>query len=168
MTKRALVHIEIGISDAKDYWSKIVIPAWNEFQKHPSAQTGMASASSLWHIHEWVWYDKYPEVNTWHSDDYKDFCAKIITECPELDWLHVVTNIGKHRALTLPTSSDFSVTKQSEARGRGGAGGYGVAAPMAYGSGKPQLRLHLRGGSAPWLEEVCERAVSWWKARYFP
>jgi len=68
-----LVCIDIGISDAKDYWNKIVIPALDEFQRRPSAQTGMASASSLWHIHEWVWYDKHPKVNTWGSKAYKAF-----------------------------------------------------------------------------------------------
>jgi hypothetical protein len=163
-----LVCIDIGISDAKDYWNKIVIPALDEFQRRPSAQTGMASASSLWHIHEWVWYDKHPKVNTWGSKAYKAFCAKIFTECPELNWLHDVTNIGKHRALTRPSPLDVSVAKQSEIVGRDGAGGYGENAHMAYGSGKPQLRLYLQDGSAPWLEEVCKRAFDWWGTHHFP
>src|ERR1700730_6553646 len=128
-----LVYIDIGLSDAKDYWNKIVIPASDEFQRHPSARTGMASESSIWHIHEWVWYDKHPHVKTWGSKAYQAFCAKITTECPELNWLHDVTNIGKHRALIRQSRLDASVANQSEIVGRDGAGGYGVNAQMAYG-----------------------------------
>ena len=162
--KNALVYIDVGISDAKDYWNNVVIPWTEEFQTHPSTHTGMALASSLWHIHEWIWYDKHPNVNTRASEDYRAFRKRIAAECPELTWLEDLTNTGKPRALAHPGSA---MVKQSEVAGRGGAGGYGVKAQMAYGSGKPQLCLHFQDGSVHWLGDVCKRAFEYWKEHDF-
>ena len=126
MARDKLIFVDVGISDAREWWNRIVVPSVESFQEKPSIQTGMASASSLWHTHEWIWYDQHPNENTWKSQAYKDFCTRIMTDCPELDWLHDLTNIGKHRGLTRSAPSDVSVVKQDEIVGRGGAGGYGV------------------------------------------
>ena len=127
----------------------------------------MAAASSLWHIHEWFWYDKNPKTNSKGSKDYKKFRREIVRECPELEWLQDLTNIGKHRALTRSPSSYVSIIKQSGLMGRGGTGGYGVNAPMAYGSGQSQLLLYLQDGSAHWLADVCKGAFEYWKNSHF-
>jgi hypothetical protein len=168
MTKGSLIYVDIGIVSGKDYWDKLVVPSVEEFQTHRSVHTGMAAASSLWHVHEWIWYDQHPDINSWGSKDYKAFCAKIVRDCPELEWLQDLTNIGKHRGLTRPISSDVSIVKQSRMMGRGGAGGYGVNAPMVVGSGQPQFCLYLRDGSFHWLEDVCKRAFDYWKKEHFP
>lgn len=167
MAGRSLVYVDIGIPDAKGFWHSVVTPNMEEFRLLPSTRAGIALAWSLWHIHEWIWYDSHPNENTRNSKRYAAFFDEIIAACPELQWLKDLTNASKHRALAPRAASDVSIDKQAEALGRWGAGGFGVNAPMAIGSGQPQLRLYLRDGSAHWLGDVVERAFSYWKVGHF-
>jgi hypothetical protein len=93
MPPRSLVHVEIGIPDANGFWRLVVAPNMEEFRSRPSTHVGIALAWSLWHIHEWIWYDSHPDEDTRGSTNYKAFCAKITDACPELRWLEDLTNV---------------------------------------------------------------------------
>lgn len=163
MTNQSLVKVDIGISDARSFWKLVVIPTMEEFRTRPSIHIAIALVSSLWHLHEWRWYDQHPEEDIGKSNKAEAYRDKLIEECPALGWLKDLTNISKHRALS---RGKLKVKRQLEISGRHGAGGYGLNVPMVVGSGKRELRVYLGDGSAPWLDDVVEQAFAYWSDHF--
>jgi Resolvase, N terminal domain len=57
------------------------------------------SATSVWHLHDWVWHDRNPGEDTYRSEKYRTYRDQLIDACPELGLLRDVADASKHKGL---------------------------------------------------------------------
>jgi alkylation response protein AidB-like acyl-CoA dehydrogenase len=164
---KTVAYLLRGIPDARAFWDLVVLPDVEDFKSRPSeVRLWLHVAWSLWHLHDWLWHDKYPEMDTRDNQNYEKFKEELIAQCPELRWLRDLADAAKHRGLG---RDDVQVRQVAEKLGRGGAGGFDVVGPFAFGSGQPQRAITLRtGGTEHWLEDVIDKAVEFWRSHHFP
>jgi hypothetical protein len=169
---KTVAYLDRGVSDARAFWHSVVLPDVEDFKSRPSeVRLALHVAWSLWHLHDWLWHDKYPGMDTRHNQNYEKFKEELIAQCHELRWLRDLADAAKHRGL----GRDVQVGQVEEKLGRGGAGGfdvcgggYGVGA-FAFGSGQPQRAITLKAdGTVHWLEDVIDKAVEFWRSHHFP
>ena len=156
--------VDFGIADGKSFFEQVVLPNVQVFESAPTVQSGLNAAWALWHLHEWYCYDIYPEGCC--REKKKKLRKQLCQDCPELEYLHDITDAAKHRGTN---RSSLSVKRFSHLVGRGGAGGYNAPSggygvgQQAYGSGTPQLRVFFDGDSDPrWLGYIIEAAKDYW------
>jgi hypothetical protein len=53
-------YVNIGLGSLADYWQEIVNPSVKEFYAAPSSRSAFQAALAVWHLHDWVWYERYP------------------------------------------------------------------------------------------------------------
>jgi hypothetical protein len=169
---KTVIYLDKGISDAHAFWSSVVLPDVEDFKSTPSeVRLGLHVAWSLWHLHDWLWHDHKPGVDTLHSPNYEKFKEELCGKCTELHWLRDLADAAKHRGLG---RKDIGVKPIAEKLGRGGAGGLNVCGGLgvggiALGSGQPQRAITLVvDGTVHWLEDVVDGAVVFWKSNHFP
>jgi len=158
---RQLVYVDLGIPDAKAFWTTVALPSVQAFRTGATTLTSLMAAWSLWHMNEWLWYDTHPGETARVSQAYKDFTAGHTSACPDLLLLRDVAEASKHRALS---RKGIAVDKVTPTLGRHGRGGYNVVdAVPVIGSGIPQHLLYCKDGTAFWIADVIERSAAYWQ-----
>jgi hypothetical protein len=140
---KTVAYLDRDIPDARTFWSSVVLPDVEDFKSEPSeVRLGLHVAWSLWHLHDWLWHDENPGVDTKGNKEYEKFKEALIGECAELGWLRDLADAAKHRGLG---RGSVRVEQIAEKLGRGGVGGLNACG--GYGV----------GGIAPSAQSSC-----WW------
>jgi hypothetical protein len=164
-----IAYLDRDISDARAFWSLVVLPDVKDFKSASTdVRLGLHVGWSLWHLHNWVWHDKYPGVET-RGDLYRQFQDKLIADCPGLGLLRDFADAAKHCGL----GRDVQVQQITQTPGRYGAGGldmyggYDVGG-IALASSQPERAIIEKGnGTIHWLESVVDDVFDFWKSHHF-
>ena len=89
----------LGIVNAYQYWSEVLVPNWIDFSKNSSARNAINLAASAWHIVEWIHIDS---ARGFSAQVLKDVQNHFIQECPALEVMHDVVTLGKHFKMSKP------------------------------------------------------------------
>jgi hypothetical protein len=94
-----VTYIDIDLDSIEAYWNGPLLHNVRAFQTEQSPTTLFNAASSVWHLHDWVWHDRNPGTDTWGSKEFKVYRDGLIAACPALGWLQDIADAGKHRGL---------------------------------------------------------------------
>jgi hypothetical protein len=67
--------MDLGLNSAKQFWSEVVLPDYDQFTKSHSARDAVHVALSAWHLHDWVFWEQLPS-----STNKRDFQNKLIPD----------------------------------------------------------------------------------------
>ena len=98
-SNRVVTYIDIDLNSVEAYWNGPVSQNVRAFESEPSSTTLFNAATSVWHLHDWVWHDRNPGEDTRHSRDFEAYRNQLISACPELGWLRDIADASKHRGL---------------------------------------------------------------------
>jgi hypothetical protein len=159
-----VTYIDLGLSSAEEYWTRVVLPDFEEFMKSQSARHAAHAAVSAWHLHDWI-FDEQP------AGTKKDAFQKgLIKDCPELGWLRDYAESAKHRALS---RRDIKVDKVLPDRP------FMHTVPMPVGDlGTVSFEIAVKGtspvtivtedGTSRQLSDVLRRVIDYWRTSWFP
>jgi hypothetical protein len=90
--------INIGSTNASDYFGVHVIPAHQRFLKISNLENAMAAARALWENVGWLWSDRHPGVDRQKAEaaTVKAFDDDLFKRCPDLQLLRDLTDAAKH------------------------------------------------------------------------
>ncbi len=97
-SNRTVTYIDIGLNSVSEYWLQTVVPNVKEFRSAPAPRTVINAALSVWHLHDFVWHERYPDQNS-RGAKFDAFRDELLTKCPELGWLRDIADAGKHKGL---------------------------------------------------------------------
>jgi hypothetical protein len=157
-SNRVVTYVDIGLNSVEDYWGKLVVPDVTAFRTEPSAPSVFRAALSVWHLHDWVWHDRNPAVDS-SGPAFTAYRAALLAACPELGWLRDITDAGKHRGLSRqpevkgaePQRVPFGITSSSRVS-------------RIVGQTVLKCFLVLNDGSIEDLDTVLRTAVAFWRA----
>ena len=93
---KSVTYVDFGWDGAQRFWEELVVPSYSRFLTVPNRANAIAAAWPAWHMHEWVWHDANPNVNT-RDPKYIKFRDALLSACPALGHLRDVANASKHR-----------------------------------------------------------------------
>jgi hypothetical protein len=150
-SNRGVTYIDMGLNSIEAYWGALIVPNVRAFQTEPSPPSLFNAAHSVWHLHDWVWHDRNPGVDS-RGSAFEKFRADLLAACPELGWLRDIADAGKHRGLgRLPE------VKGAEPRVVGSLLPLGI--PVG---GTLKFFLVLNDGSVEPLDAVLRTAIEFW------
>jgi hypothetical protein len=151
--------VKIGIGSPYDFFFEIAQPNLSRFLSDPSPVTAINAAWPLWHLHEWYYWERYP-----NGDNKKAFADNLIkNECPELGLFRDIADAAKHSRLD---RDDVRVDAIS-IRTRGGAYGTAVYGEVVYGGSVTKLSIDV-AGAAHDLCHAIGAAFRFWLGKVLP
>jgi hypothetical protein len=90
-----LRYIDLGINSARQFWSGVVLPDYDQFTKSQTARDAVHVALSTWHLHDWAFCEQPSST----KKEKVDFQNKLICACPELGWIREYAEAAKHRGI---------------------------------------------------------------------
>lgn len=97
-SNKTVTYVDIDLNSVEDYWETIVVPDVRDFAANAEPRTVLRAASSVWHLHDWVWHHRNVGQDS-SGPKFQAYRNELIAACPELGWLRDVTDAGKHRGL---------------------------------------------------------------------
>jgi hypothetical protein len=154
VSNRVVTYIDINLNSVEAYWGELVVPNAKQFQSEPSPRSLFNAATSVWHLHDWVWHDRNPGQDS-HGSAFNSYRANLLGDCPELGWLRDIADAGKHRGLgRLPE------VKGAEPM----VGGGGNMLMVGVGGGRVlKYFLVFNDGSKHPVDEVLRTAIEFWR-----
>ena len=166
MAKNTTVQgINFGYSSATEFWTEVALPAHKRFQQDGSRGSAIMAALPAWHIHEWLWYENHPGVNTQRNPDYTAYRDRLIDECPELGWMRDVADAGKHRCLGRPPEvarmepMDLPISTPTQ-----GVILFGAQGAILFKT----FDIELTDGTRHPVASALETVFAFWQRRFFP
>ncbi|WP_025036208.1 hypothetical protein [Bradyrhizobium sp. DOA9] len=154
MSNRVVTYIDINLNSVEEYWGELVIPNVKAFRSEPSPRSLFNAAHSAWHLHDWVWHDRYPGQDS-RGTVFNSYRAGLLQACPELGWLRDIADAGKHRGLgRLPE------VKGAEPHEQGSGSFLLLGIPTGY---VLKFFLVFNDGSKEAVDIVLSRAISFWQ-----
>jgi hypothetical protein len=155
-SNRVVTYIDINLNSVEQYWNDLVFPSAQTFQTNPSPRTLFHAATSVWHLHDWVWHDRNPGQDS-HGSAFISYRAILLVACPELGWLRDIADAGKHRGLgRLPE------VKGAEPQN---VGGFASGLLLGMPTGEVlKFFLVLNDGSKQAVDEVLRTAIEFWRS----
>jgi hypothetical protein len=98
-SNKVVTYIDIDLNSIEEYWNGPLSLNVRAFQAQPSPTTLFNAATSVWHLHDWVWHDRNPGIDTRGSKEFEVYRNRLIEGCPELGWLRDIADASKHRGL---------------------------------------------------------------------
>jgi hypothetical protein len=151
-SNKVVTYVDINLNSVEAYWGELVVPNAKQFQTDPSSRTLFNAATSVWHLHDWVWHDRNPGQDS-HGSAFNSYRANLLVACPELGWLRDIADAGKHRGLgRLPEVK--------------GAEPQFVLNTLMVAAGAPshdqKYFLILNDGSKVAVDEILREAIEFW------
>ena len=158
----SLRYIDLGINSAAEFWSKIVLPDYEQFKQSHSARDAIHAALTAWHLHDWVWDEQLPPVKK------SEFKEQLIRACPELGWIQDYAETAKHRGLSRQGVEVSKVEPSSDVESRhpisiGDFGGFSIAI-----RGISPVTMVLDSGVSHQFLDVLSRVIDYWRTNWFP
>jgi hypothetical protein len=145
--------IDIGLNTVEDYWTEVIVPDVKAFQGTPSRGALFNAAGAIWHLHDWVWHERNPGVETLYNSAFRSYRKGLVDACPELGWLGDVTDASRHRGLGRTTEVKGSL-RRTEGAFRG---------LLALTEPVLKFYLTLGDGSQQDADQVLRIAVEYWR-----
>jgi hypothetical protein len=166
-SNKTVDYIDFGITSAKQFWEEVALPAYDKFQNQPTPPNAINVSLHAWHVHEWIWHEHHPGINTRSNPEYKQFLQKITQECHELTWIRDVADAGKHRGLGRP--ADAKKMESERYIFRGAVGDHAIGTLPVGGSEVMSLPICivLTDGIRYDFPTIIKIAISYWKKEYF-
>jgi hypothetical protein len=92
-------YVDIHLNSVEDYWNGPVLQNLRAFQQEQSATSLFNAATSIWHLHDWLWHDRNPGEDTKGSGKYLDYRNRLVAASPELALLRDIADASKHKGL---------------------------------------------------------------------
>lgn len=166
-SNRTVQYVDFGITTARQYWDENVVTSFETFKNAPNRTHAINASMPAWHVHEWIWHEKYPGKDTRQNAEYRRFQGDLINACPELAWIRDVADAGKHRGLGRPADVQRVASEMSMVYGSGTA----PSGSRPSGGGllvRRPLTITLTDGSNLEFEVVLSRVLEYWRANHFP
>jgi hypothetical protein len=153
-SNRVVTYVDINLNSVEQYWVELVVPSAQAFQTDPTSRTLFHAATSVWHLHDWVWHDRNPGTDS-HGLAFNSYRMSLLKACPELGWLRDIADAGKHRGLgRLPE------VKGAEPQKVGGSSFLLLGIPTGE---VLKFFLVLNDGSKQAVDEVMRVAIEFWQ-----
>ena len=173
MSKNIVKEIDFGYLTAKEYFTEIVVPSHERFRENQKRNAAIEAALPAWHVHEWVWYEGNPVINTQSNKDYSMFRDQLINRCEELAWVRDIADAGKHRYLGRsadvqgmhlrpPTRGGLKMAGGGVLRATDRDGRHGYLLATSPGG----LEIELADGSTRLVSTALTAVVKFWRS-YF-
>ena len=148
-TGRAVQYVDFGFTSAREFWTEVVLPAYERFQAEPTRGNAIMACFPAWHIQDWIWHQQHPGDDTHNNNDYQLFQQQLFANCPELQWIRDVADAGKHRGLGRQT------VEVREVKG-------------AWPLNAAPLTVKLTDQTEHAFADVLSRVIQYWQQNYFP
>jgi len=147
---------DLGFRSDAEFFDNLVRPDMAAFKANPGVREGFHLATSLNHMLDWHWHTLHPGVTTKNQPAWSSMRDAMTAACPALAKIQDLCDASKHCGLDRRTVGLAGVGMHLGAGGAGAyggtTGGYGIGV-LAYGDGRPTLRmLNLDGTTAFWAE----------------
>jgi hypothetical protein len=93
MSNRVVTYVDINLNSVEDYWNQLIVPDVEAFRRAPSPRSVFQAAHSVWHLHDWVWHDRNPGMNS-RGAVFDTYRSQLFADCPELSWLRDVPTLA--------------------------------------------------------------------------
>ena len=148
------------IRSARDFWTRIAQPDYEDFRDHPTdLRAAFHAAASLYHVVDWIWGDyKGQPLKIFGTQTFAALRDHVIkNECDDLRLLRDVADSTKHfrldrQSATVPSASGITTRTTGYGEGGYGEGPYG---------GAPQVIVELPGGIRH-LTAIAENVHDMW------
>jgi hypothetical protein len=91
--------MDLGLNSVEEYWNEVIVPNVKAFHTEHSRPSLFNASQSVWHIHDWVWHDRNPEMDPRYNPAFKAYRDQLLVDCPQLGWLRDVADVAKHRGM---------------------------------------------------------------------
>jgi hypothetical protein len=156
-----LRYIDLGINSAKQFWSEVVLPDYDQFTKSHTARDAIHVALSTWHLHDWVLCEQPSSTKK------PDFQNNLICACPELGWIRDYAETAKHRRLNRPGEvKKVEPDSQVESIHPISLGEFGSLSVAIRGTSP--VTMVLDNGISHQFSDVLSRVIDYWRTHWFP
>lgn len=153
-----LRYIDLGLNSAKQFWSEVVLPDYDQFTKSPTARDAVHVALSIWHLHDWVFHEQPSSTKK------KDFQNELISACPELGWIRDYAEAAKHRGLDRTVEvNKVEPDSQVESIHPISLGEFGSFSLTIRGTSP--VTMILDNGISHQFSDVLSRVIDYWQTR---
>jgi hypothetical protein len=149
ITGRAVQYVDFGFTSAREYWTELVLPAYEDFKAEPTRRNAIMACFPAWHIQDWIWHQQHPGQDTRNNNDYQLFQQQLFADCSELQWIRDVADAGKHRGLGRQS------VEVREVKG-------------TWPLNATSWTITLDDGTQHDFADVLERVIAFWRVNYFP
>jgi hypothetical protein len=157
--------VDLGIGSPYDFFFGVAAPNHREFERDPSSLlSALNAASSLWHTHEWYFWEHHRSAS--EADRAAYIHDELLRDCPELGWLRDIAEAGKHRRLNRRKIVKVrAISRREEFSGTFGDAPFGT---VPFGSGsRVELVVDVAGASHP-LKRAMGAAFRYWLGKVLP
>jgi hypothetical protein len=160
MAMTSLRYIDLGLTSAKEFWSKVVLPDYDEFKQSHTARDAVHAALSAWHLSEWVFCEQPP------STQKEDFRKDLIKACPELGLVRDYAETAKHRGLSRGNIKVSKVEPDSrvESVQHVHIGDFGSVSIAIRGTSA--VTMFLDDGTSRQFSDVLSCVIDYWRTRF--
>jgi len=160
-------YVDFGFASAREFWAEVVVPTCDRFKLEPTRANAIIASLHVWHLHEWIWHEQHPGVDTRGNSDYSDFKNALFRDCQELAWIRDVADAGKHRGLGRSVEVSEVVSKRRLIGSLNTAPLNTMPLNSAHAVTTPLL-LMFENGNVCGFGDVLSRVVEYWRMKYFP
>ena len=154
-SNRVVTYIDMRLNSVEQYWSDMVAPDARKFRSEPSPNTLFHAATAVWHLHDWVWHERNPGVDS-RGTAFNTYRADLLAACPELGWLRDIADASKHRGLgRLPE------VQGAEPQMVGGQSFLLLGIPTGE---VLKFFLVFNDGAKEGADQVLDKAIDYWRA----
>ena len=161
----SLRYIDLGLTSAEQFWSKVVLPDHDQFKQSHTARDAVHAALSAWHLQDWVFLEQQPSST--NKSDKRAFQKKLIAACPELGWIRDYAETAKHRGLYRQGTAVSKVEPDSQVESVHpiSIGELGSASLVIRGTSP--VTMFLDNGTSHQFSDVLSRVIDYWRTHWF-
>jgi hypothetical protein len=157
----SLQYIDLGWTSAKEFWSEVVLPDYEQFVDVGTMRDSVHAALTAWHLHDWVFLEQYPSGGT---KEKRVFQKKLIADCPELGWIRDFAETAKHRGLN---RLDLKIEKVEPSHPVERTTPIMPGFSLVVRGKSPVALVLLDDGTNHQLFDVLTRVIDYWRANWF-
>jgi hypothetical protein len=170
-SNKSVSYIDFGFKNAEQFWTEIVLPAYERFTSNPTRQHAMEASVQAWHVQDWIWHEQHPGEETKHNDIYNKFKKQNLQDCPQLAWICDVADASKHRGLSRlegkPKETQKMRNEVKVVRGLLGTYGFNQMPFNAVEVLDLGLTIVLNDGTKRAFNDILSAVINHWRMNYF-
>lgn len=169
MAITSVEYVDFGYTRAFEFWHECVLPPYEKFMATPNRQNAMIASIQAWHLHDWLWHDKYPGIDTRAKPrDYANFKDDLFNGCGDLRLVEEIANASKHRGLSARPKQPIKSKRLISTHTYSGAVGGAPVGMMPVGGGSMTVPVRpmivLTDGKSRFVDEILANVMAYWGA----